>query len=255
MHVIKHVKLREMLAVACAVGLVTWFSAQASLATAGQDGTVIPRVSLERGRQKMVAELRARGITDARVISAMEQVPRDMFVPPEKITLAYTEDPLSIGHNQTISAPFIVALMTQLAQPRAKSRALDIGTGSGYQAAILSKLCREVYSVEIVRPLANAAERRLNSLGYKNISVRCGDGYQGWPEHAPFDLIVVAAAPNHVPQPLIDQLAPGGHLVIPVGEQSQQLVVIEKQLDGGIHRNTIRPVQFVPMTGEVLKLK
>jgi protein-L-isoaspartate(D-aspartate) O-methyltransferase len=195
-------------------------------------------------------QLHARGVADSRVIAAMEQIPREKFVPAQKVPAAYSESPLQIGYDQTISAPFIVGLMTQLAHPHANSRALDIGTGSGYQAAVLGKLCQEVYSIEIVKPLAEAAKRRLKSLGYKNITVRWGDGYQGWKEHAPFDLIVVAAAPDHVPQPLIDQLASGGRLVIPVGDHYQELIVLEKHSDGKPHRDVIRPVKFVPMTGK-----
>ena len=162
---------------------------------------------------------------------------------------------LQIGYEQTISAPFIVGLMTQLAHPRPGSRALDIGTGSGYQAAVLSKLCKEVYSIEIVQPLAETAKRRLKSLGYANVTVRWGDGYLGWKEHAPFDLIIVAAAPDHVPQPLVDQLAPGGSLVIPVGEHYQELTVIEKHSDGKLEGEVIRPVKFVPMTGKARQVK
>jgi protein-L-isoaspartate(D-aspartate) O-methyltransferase len=143
--------------------------------------------------------------------------------------------------------------MTQLAAPMPQHRALDIGTGSGYQAAVLSLLCKEVYGIEIVPPLAEAAQKRLADLGYKNVTVRCGDGYRGWPEHAPFDVIIVAAAPDHVPQPLVEQLAPGGRLVLPVGGYPQQLTVIEKQADGSIRRKLAAPVMFVPMTGEAQK--
>ncbi len=142
--------------------------------------------------------------------------------------------------------------MTQLAAPKPHHRALDIGTGSGYQAAILSLLCRQVYSIEIVPALAESAGKRLAELGYKNLTVRAGDGYAGWREHAPFDVIIVAAAPDHVPQPLVDQLAIGGRLVLPVGRNPQALVVIEKQPDGSIRRTTAAPVMFVPMTGEAL---
>jgi protein-L-isoaspartate(D-aspartate) O-methyltransferase len=143
-----------------------------------------------------------------------------------------------------------VALMTQLAAPAPEKRALDIGTGSGFQAAVLAELVRDVYSIEIVCPLAEEAADRLESLGYGNVTVKCGDGYQGWEEHAPFDLIIVAAAPDHVPQPLIDQLAPGGRMVIPVGDQFQDLLLIEKHDDGTTEQKTVVPVRFVPMTGE-----
>jgi protein-L-isoaspartate(D-aspartate) O-methyltransferase len=143
--------------------------------------------------------------------------------------------------------------MTELARPRADSRALDVGTGSGYQAALLAELCREVYSIEIVKPLADEAAERLKRLGYKNVTVRHGDGYRGWPEHAPFDIIIVAAAPNHVPDPLVEQLAAGGRLVIPVGTAYQELLVIEKLPGGRTRRTSVAPVLFVPMTGEALE--
>jgi len=170
-----------------------------------------------RARKRMVEQdLRGRDITDKRVLDAMGRIRRQEFVPPDLRNMAYADRPLPIGHDQTISQPYIVALMTQLVRPKPGSRALDIGTGSGYQAAVLAELCKEVYSVEILKPLADSAKKRLARLGYKNVTVRSGDGYRGWPKHAPFDLIIVAAAPDHVPQPLIDQLAPGGRLVIPV---------------------------------------
>lgn len=202
-------------------------------------------------RQRMVQfQLSHRDITDPEVLKAMGRIPRHEFVPENVIHEAYDDHPLPIGHNQTISQPYIVALMTQLARPRADSRALDIGTGSGYQAAVLAELCREVYSIEIIEPLAASAAERLKRLGYTNVVVRAGDGYRGWPEKAPFDVIIVAAAPDHVPQPLVDQLAVGGRLVIPVGRGQQDLLVIEKQPDGSIRRQSVAPVLFVPMTGE-----
>ena len=171
-------------------------------------------------------------------------------MPAELQSRAYDDHPLPIGHGQTISQPYIVALMTQLARPTAESRALEVGVGSGYQTAILAELCKEVYGIEILRPLADDARRAAGRLGYKNVTIRCGDGYQGWPEHAPFDVILVAAAPDHVPQPLLEQLAPGGRLVIPVGRDFQELMLIEKRPDGTLHRRSVAPVQFVPMTGE-----
>ena len=157
---------------------------------------------------------------------------------------------MPIGLDQTISQPYIVALMTQLVRPAAESRALEVGVGSGYQTAILAELCREVYGVEILESLASAACERLASLGYRNVGIRCGDGYQGWAEHAPFDVIIVGAAPDHVPRPLLDQLAPGGRMVIPVGRRSQELLLIEKRGDGSLLQTPVVPVQFVPMTGE-----
>ncbi|MCU0961965.1 MAG: protein-L-isoaspartate(D-aspartate) O-methyltransferase [Pirellulaceae bacterium] len=162
----------------------------------------------------------------------------------------YLDGPLPIGQGQTISQPYIVGLMTQLARPHAEAIALDIGTGSGYQAAVLSLLCRHVYSMEIVESLADAARERLARLGYTNVTVRVGDGYAGWEEHAPFDLIIVAAAPERIPQPLIDQLKPAGRLVIPVGKFSQDLIVVHKQPDGSVRRESVIPVAFVPMTGQ-----
>jgi protein-L-isoaspartate(D-aspartate) O-methyltransferase len=202
-------------------------------------------------RQEMLEDdLRGRDITDARVLAAMGSVPRQRFVPEDLKPMAYADGPLPIGHGQTISQPYIVALMTQLVQPKPRSKALDVGTGSGYQAAVLAELCKEVYSIEIVEPLADSARERLSELGYDNVTVRFGDGYGGWKEHAPFDVIIVAAAPNHVPQALIDQLAPGGRLVIPVGDYYQELIFIEKQSDGTVRRKSVVGVSFVPMTGK-----
>ena len=202
-------------------------------------------------RRRMVEQdLRGRDITDQRVLEVMGRVRRQSFVPQSRQHSAYADRALPIGHDQTISQPYIVALMTQLVRPKPGSRALEIGTGSGYQAAILAELCKEVYSIEIIKPLAEEARRRLAGLGYKNVTVRCGDGYRGWPQHAPFDVIVVAAAPDHVPEALIDQLAPGGRMVIPKGRHSQELILIEKQTDGSVRRKSITGVRFVPMTGE-----
>lgn len=204
-----------------------------------------------QARRRMVDEqLRVRDITDAKVLDVMGRIQRHRFVPPKYQDQAYEDHPQPIGHGQTISQPYMVALMTQLGAARPESRALDIGTGSGYQAAVLAELCKEVYSIEIVAPLAEEARNRLAALGYKNITVRRGDGYRGWPEHAPFDVILVAASPNHVPQPLVDQLAPGGRMVIPVGGYPQRLTIIERSADGSVRRRSVAPVMFVPMTGE-----
>lgn len=202
-----------------------------------------------RQRFAMVKEqLAGRDITDERVLNAMRRVKRHLLVPEKLRDHAYIDRPLPIGHGQTISQPYIVALMTQLAQPDKNARVLDVGTGSGYQAAVLAELVPQVYSIEIICPLAESARERLEFLSYDNVEVRCGDGYEGWPEHAPFDVIIVAAAPDHIPQPLIDQLAPGGHLVIPVGILFQELLVIEKQKDGSVTKRSVAPVAFVPMT-------
>ncbi len=194
-----------------------------------------------------------RGQLDSRVMAAMAAVKRHEFVPPDLEYRAYDNGPLPIGHGQTISQPYIVALMTDLLNPKATDTVLEVGAGSGYQAAILSKVVKQVYTVEIVPPLAEEAEQRLKRLGYANVEVRCGDGYAGWPEHAPFDGILVAAAAPHIPQPLLDQLKPGGRLVIPVGQAyaSQELLVIEKAADGSLNRETVLPVAFVPLTGSL----
>jgi protein-L-isoaspartate(D-aspartate) O-methyltransferase len=202
-------------------------------------------------RRRMVEEqLRRRDITDAQVLEAAGRVARHCFVPADVRHQAYKDHPVAIGLDQTISQPYIVALMTQLVRPAAESRALEVGVGSGYQAAILAELCGQVYGVEILEPLAEAARRRLAALGYQNVAIRSGDGYQGWLEYAPFDVIIVSAAPDHVPQPLVEQLADGGRMVIPVGRYSQELLLIEKRSDGRLVRTPIAPVQFVPMTGK-----
>jgi protein-L-isoaspartate(D-aspartate) O-methyltransferase len=205
-------------------------------------------------RECMVeSQLRSRDITDERTLKAMARVPRHAFVPERHRDRAYDDTPLPIPHGQTISQPYIVALMTQLAQLGPDSRVLDVGTGSGYQAAVLAEIVDHVYSIEIVRDLADEGSKRLTSLGYDNVDVRCGDGYRGWPEKAPFDAIIVAAAPDHVPQSLIDQLAVGGRLIVPVGRLYQELLVIEKGSDRSTRRRSVAPVAFVPMTGEAQK--
>jgi protein-L-isoaspartate(D-aspartate) O-methyltransferase len=215
-----------------------------------EEGRSVDDARLSERREMVETQLRGRDITDERVLAAMLRVPRHVFVPAELQDDAYVDGPLPIGHGQTISQPYIVALMTQLVRPKPADRALDVGTGSGYQAAVLAELVHEVYGIEIVCPLAEEASERLTALGYRNVTVRCGDGYQGWKEHAPFDIIVVAAAPDHVPRPLVEQLAPGGRLVIPVGDVDQELRLLEKQADGSIREIAVAPVRFVPMTGE-----
>ncbi len=186
------------------------------------------------------------------VLAAMRKVPRHAFVEPDMQPHAYDNGPLPIGHGQTISQPYIVALMTDLAGLGSESKVLEVGTGSGYQAAILAELVAEVYSIEIIPALAQRAAERLKALGYHNVHTRLGDGYHGWPEQAPFDAILVTAAAPMVPQPLIDQLKPGGRLVIPVGQPGfgQDLLWLEKTADGDVETHDILPVAFVPLTGE-----
>jgi len=192
------------------------------------------------------------GIEDQAIRRAMAEVPRDRFVPVEEREHAEEDRPLPIGYGQTISQPYIVGYMTEALQVGSASRVLEIGTGSGYQAAILSRLVKEVYTVEIIEELAREAGLRFQTLGYQNIYTRVGDGTRGWPEHAPYDAIVVTAAPRHVPQHLLDQLAAGGRMVIPVGTNAsvQMLLLYAKLPDGRVERQSLLPVRFVPMTGE-----
>ena len=179
----------------------------------------------------------------------MRKVPRHEFVRERDRKYAYEDHPLEIGEGQTISQPYIVALMTELLGLKGGEKVLEIGTGSGYQAAILAEIAKEVYTIEIIKPLADNARKTLERLGYRNIAVKWGDGYQGWKEHAPFEGIIVTAAPDHIPQPLVDQLKVGGKLVIPVGSMFQELKLITKT-DKGIVERSVIPVRFVPMTGE-----
>ncbi len=206
--------------------------------------------SIEEKREQMVRyQLKARDIKDERVLEAMSKVERHKFVPSRMVPFAYEDHALPIGHDQTISQPYIVALMTQLLQPDKEDIVLEIGTGSGYQAAILAELVKEVYTIEIVEPLGKQAKERLKDLGYKNVEVKIGDGYKGWPKKAPFDKIIVTAAPEEIPDPLIEQLKEGGRMVIPVGDRQQRLMVVKKTEEGLEKQSTI-PVIFVPMTGE-----
>ncbi len=201
-------------------------------------------------RLRMVAsQIEARGVRDPAVLAALRKVPRQRFVPRELLHEAYADRPLPIGQQQTISQPYIVALMTELVGPQPAAKILEIGTGSGYQAAVLAECAGEVYSIEILPELGQRAAKLLSDLGYVNVHVRIGDGFDGWPEHAPFDGIVVTAAPTEIPQPLLDQLAPGGRLVIPLGEGFQNLVLVRRTADG-FERRTVSPVRFVPMTGK-----
>jgi len=201
-------------------------------------------------REAMVREqLAARDITNQEVLTAMRGVPRHLFVPAAMRVLAYGDHPVPIGYSQTISQPYIVAFMTQLLEPAKSHRVLEIGTGSGYQAAVLSLLVREVVSLEIVPELARSSSDTLAKLGYKNVTVHHADGYKGWPAGAPYDRIIVTAAPPELPQTLVDQLARGGRLVAPVGKGSwsQELIVLDKAMDGSTRRRSALPVRFVPM--------
>lgn len=193
-------------------------------------------------------QVEGRGIADTAVIRAMREIPRHRFVPGAEMLAAYEDFPLPIGHEQTISQPYIVAYMTEAADVGPTDKVLEIGTGSGYQAAVLGEVARAVYTVEIIPELAERARATLAALGYRNVQVRTGNGYLGWPEQAPFDAIVVTAAPDQVPRALVDQLAVGGRLVIPVGDPEQQMRVITRTEGGVLERATI-PVRFVPMTG------
>ena len=212
-------------------------------------------------RQQMVREIRqsvadttryiGRTALNQRVMSAMGTVPRHEFVPPSMISSAYENRPLSIGHGQTISQPYIVALMTDLVDLDEQDTVLEIGTGSGYQAAILAKLVHKVYTIEIVEALGLSAAKRLQKLGYDNVVTRIGDGYYGWPEQGPFDAIVVTAASSHIPPPLVRQIKPGGIMLIPVGSQFQvqQLTLVRKDEKGDVITRQVLPVRFVPLTG------
>jgi protein-L-isoaspartate(D-aspartate) O-methyltransferase len=205
-------------------------------------------------RQEMVEEqLKPRGIHDERVLAAMAKVPREAFIPENLRNKSYWDNALLIGHDQTISQPFIVAFMTEQLRPQPTDRVLEIGTGTGYQTAILAELVKEVYTIEIIEPLAKDASARLARLGYNNAHVKVGDGYQGWPEVAPVDAIIVTCAPDKVPQPLTQQLKEGGRMIIPVGNGlDQQLFLLEKK-DGQMAQRAILPVRFVQMTGEAAK--
>jgi protein-L-isoaspartate(D-aspartate) O-methyltransferase len=214
-----------------------------------------PKGDFKTMRERMVeTQIKARGVKDHRVLDALLKVERHLFVQKDLQASAYSDQPLPIGEGQTISQPYIVALMTELLELRGDEKVLEVGTGSGYQAAILAELAKQVYSVEIIEKLATSSEKLLLELGYKNIQVKAGDGYLGWPEAAPFDAIIVTCAPDHVPKPLIEQLKEGGRLVIPVGEYGQELKKIVKR-PGKSESTNVIPVIFVPMTGEGVKRK
>ncbi len=242
---------------AAVMALAAWLAVSGGCAT---ESTLLNSEEQKRGaasgqdfarqRERMVREqLRSRDISDQRVLEAMSKVPRHRFVPPEILASSYDDTALPLKLGQTVSQPYIVAFMTQALSLKGHEKVLEIGTGSGYQAAILAETAREVYTVEIIPELTAYARAILDSLAYKNIHFRTGDGFEGWPEHAPFDAIIVTAAPEDVPPPLIEQLKIGGRLIIPVGRYEQDLLLIEKTASGVSKRSTI-PVRFVPMTGK-----
>jgi len=226
----------------------------AAIATTGCGQQVSTPADFPAQRQRMVErQLKSRGIKDERVLRAMDKVPREEFIPIDARAEAYEDGPLPIGYNQTISQPYIVAFMTEQLRPKPIDRVLEIGSGSGYQAAILAELVADVYTIDIVEPLAKTAEATLQRLGYKNVHLKVGDGYKGWPEEAPFDAIIVTCAPEKVPQPLVDQLKDGGRMIIPVGERfAQQLYLLEKK-NGQLKQSATLPVRFVPMVREPQK--
>jgi protein-L-isoaspartate(D-aspartate) O-methyltransferase len=240
----------------CRVHWISQFLIVAVFAGAGCGQKATPVSDFSAERQRMVMEqLMSRGIHEERVLAAMTKVPRDEFVPQGSRAASYTDQPLPIGYGQTISQPFIVAFMTEQLGLAPGDRVLEIGTGSGYQAAILAGLVAEVYSIEIIEPLAKTAEATLERLGYKNVHVKAGDGYKGWPEHAPFDAVIVTCAPDHVPKLLVDQLKEGGRMIIPVGGfGDQELYLLEKK-NGQLEQRAVLPVRFVPMAGETMKSK
>lgn len=205
----------------------------------------------EAARRKMVTvQIAARGVTDSAVLAALNTVPRHRFVPADLRASAHDDGPLPIGGGQTISQPYIVGLMTELVRPRPEMRVLEIGTGSGYQAAVLSRCVAEVDTIEVLPTLGHRAEKLLAELGYRNVRVRTGDGYDGWPERAPFDAIVLTAAPPEVPRPLLQQLRVGGRLVAPVGQGGSQQLVVITRTETGFSRQVVAPVAFVPMVGK-----
>jgi protein-L-isoaspartate(D-aspartate) O-methyltransferase len=205
-------------------------------------------------RDRMVKmQIAGRGVKDPRILDAMRQIPRELFVDAQYRHEAYADHPLPIGDGQTVTQPYVAALMTELLDIQQSDRVLEIGTGSGYESAILSRLARHVYSIEILPEIARKAEVRLRGLRCENIDFRVGDGYRGWPEAAPFDAIIVTAAPRKIPEPLIEQLAPNGRMVIPVGDFYQELKVYAKAADGTVTETSVLPVRFVPMTGEAEK--
>jgi protein-L-isoaspartate(D-aspartate) O-methyltransferase len=209
------------------------------------------QAALVRAREDMVAtQIAARGVRDPKTLAAMRKVPRHLFVPSAAVSQAYEDYPLPIGHGQTISQPYIVGFMTEALGLKGGETVLEVGTGSGYQAAVLAEIAARVHTIEIVAPLAEEAGARLQRLGYANVEVRAGDGYQGWPEAAPFDAIMLTAAAPRIPEPLKQQLKDGGRLILPVGDDWQELVLVTRRGDR-FEEKRVLPVRFVPMTGKV----
>lgn len=237
--------MRSNATVACSLSFLL-----ACEATPATTATPAPEDPTLAARDQMVREqIAARGIRDDRVLAALRKVPRHRFVPADRRALAYEDHPLPIGHGQTISQPYIVAIMSELADLQPGESVLEIGTGSGYQAAVLAEMGARVFSIEIIAPLAERAGRLLAELGYDRVDVKSGDGYHGWSEKGPFDAILLTAAPPEIPEPLKQQLAPGGRLVAPIGDHFQELVVLTRTPEG-LREKSVLPVRFVPMTGE-----
>ena len=240
------VKVAALLGVVLAAGCGPGNLEHMSATSQGGGDDAMERLRMVREQ----LESPGRGITNARVLEVMGRVPRHEFVPAEFRGYAYEDRPLPIGYSQTISQPYIVAFMTEQLDPQPTDRVLEIGTGSGYQAAVLSELVANVFTIEIVEPLAERASADLSRLLYTNVHVRAGDGYQGWADKAPFDAVIVTCAPESVPQPLVEQLAEGGTMIIPVGRTWEQSLVLLRKEGGQLEQQTILPVRFVPMTGE-----
>jgi protein-L-isoaspartate(D-aspartate) O-methyltransferase len=236
--------------------VVLWWGVLLVTVACNQGSGIDPQMnepSRQGERDAMVeGQIISRGVKDPLVIQAMRDVPRHKFVIEPEQEYSYEDRPLPIGYGQTISQPYIVAYMTEALKLQTTDKVLEIGTGSGYQAAVLGKIVSQVYTIEIVEPLAKRAEEILNQLGYQNVHVQAGDGYQGWPTESPFDAIILTAAPDHIPQPLLDQLAIGGRLILPVGKFLQELVLVKRTTEG-YQQQVLLPVAFVPMTGEAEK--
>ena len=209
------------------------------------DNTPVTQARLQMVR----TQIEARGVKNLQVLEVMKQVERHLFIPPELMEFAYSDRPVSIGEKQTVSQPYMVAFMTELLDVRPEARVLEIGTGSGYQTAVLARLAAQVYSVEIISSLRQKADRLLTELGIKNVITRIGDGFEGWPEEAPYERIIVTASPSEVPSPLLEQLAIGGRMVIPIGEGPDQMLRLIQKTKSGVEQKEVLPVRFVPMTG------